>query len=220
MLNPEYESLIVSPVSAGHTHFVEVKPLLKNVLHQLIDYYTDYTVELRSAADIAFEHLQKSIIVNKVPKEEWQTEWEKNNKEIQFEKLGGTHLLSHHIWTAKFNVEGARTDLVLQDRITVDIIDPTDGKYQIGKGLLLTEWKVCRKPSEASKLIDDTIQQAANYLSPHLGGFEFARLCYIVIVSEDYVDMGSVDRLINGITFRIINIACEPSSPSRLAKKS
>lgn len=204
----------------GHCHFQTVKPLLKNVLRQLIEYYADDTVELRSAADIAFEHLQKSIIVNKVQKEEWESTWNDQNLETRFEKLGEVHLLSHNIWSAKFNVEGARTDLVLKEPILDTQIDITEDKYQSREGLLLTEWKGCREPKNVEKLIDGAIKQAAQYLSPHLSGFEFARLCYIVIVSKDYIDIGNKTRLIDGITFRIVNVACVPSSPSDQSKKT
>lgn len=219
--NDMNDTLKVSRVTLhGHREFKAVKPLLKNVLNELCEYYADDIVELRSAADIAFERLQKSIIVNKVQKEEWQDGWENNNLETRFEELGDTHLLSHNIWSAKFNTKGARTDLVLCDPTFDTQIDPTDGKYKTGKGLLLTEWKVCRKPKDVAKLIDGAIKQAANYLSPHLSGFELAKLCYIVIVSEDWIEIGTIDRFVEGITFRIINIACIPSSPSCLAKKT
>ena len=206
--------------SPGYLEFKEVNPLLKNVLNQLYEYYTDDIVELRSTADIAFKHLQKSIIVNKVQKEEWQDGWENNNLETRFEKLGDTHLLSHNIWSAKFNTKGAGSDSVLVDPTFETKIDLTDGKYQTGKGLLLTEWKVCRTPKTVDKSIDGAIQQAKQYCTTHFSGFEFARLCYIVIVSEDYVDIGTSDRFIEGITFRVVNIACIPSSPSKHAKKA
>lgn len=163
--------------------------------------------------------MQKTIIVNPAAREGWESAWDQKEKEMYFEKQGETHLLSHNIWSAKFNMTGARTDLVLIDPTYEIAIDPTDKKYQSGKGLLLTEWKVCRDPQTASKLIDDAIDQASKYLNPHLSRFEFVKLCYIVIVSEDAIEVGPSNRFDKDINFRIINIACKPQCPSKKSSK-
>jgi len=89
---------------------------------------------IRSRSDRAFEHLQRSIVVDVALREKWAAAFAEG--EVTCEQLGAVHLLAHGIWAFKVNAEGARTDLVYQEPLT-DI----DRVTRAADGLVLTEWK-------------------------------------------------------------------------------
>ena len=57
-------------------------------------------------------------------------------------------------------------------------------------------------------------EQAALYASGSLAGFELAGCRYLVVVSEDRVNVPE-DVETDGVLHRHINIAVDPSTPSR-----
>jgi hypothetical protein len=76
---------------------------------------SDNQAEIRTRAERAFEHLQRSIVADPATRERWKVAFAEG--ETACEKLGAAHLLSHGIWAFKTNAEGGRTDLVYQEPI-------------------------------------------------------------------------------------------------------
>ena len=122
----------------------------------------------------------------------------------QCEQLGMVHLLVRGIWAFKSVAPGERTDLVLGTRLEI-----TPQIESAAEALVLTEWKVVRKASELGTLAD-----AKLYGVGSLAGFELSSRRYLVIVSEDRLDMPS-DRAEGGVDYHYKNIAVKPSSPSK-----
>ena len=60
-------------------------------------------------------------------------------------------------------------------------------------------------------------EQARLYRSGILGGFEVASTRYLVIVSQDYLEMPSALEDA-GVIYECLNIAVTPSTPSKAAR--
>jgi hypothetical protein len=84
---------------------------------------------------------------------------------------------------------------------------------------VLTEWKVVRKASDLGTQADRAFVQAKLYGIGSLAGFELSSRRYLVIVSEDRLDMPS-DRSESGVDYQYKNIAVKPLSPSKAATPS
>lgn len=182
--------------------------LLKNN----IDYFfKDSQTYIRKTVEVAFQHLQRSLIADPSLREVWG----KEQKEVHFEKLGSTHLLLHKIWAFKIDATGERTDLVLSEKI-----DKDNPLYDCVDGLVLTEWKYVKDPKQIDTLINQAKIQTKLYSGNSLSGIELSNYYYLVMISKDLIF--STPRTINdesGIVFRIINIAFSPSTPSLASKK-
>jgi hypothetical protein len=168
---------------------------------------SDTEQAVRSRSELAFAHLQRSIVVDETFRKKWNAAFSAG--ETECEKLGAVHLLSHGIWAFKVSAEGERTDLVYQE---------TSNRFAREQahadGLVLTEWK-----KGTSKKAEDKFEEARNQAHRYgrgvLAGNELTRYRYAIVVSEEQVQIpDDVER--DGITYRHINIAVEPKSPSKI----
>ncbi|VEB35406.1 Uncharacterised protein [Legionella sainthelensi] len=182
--------------------------LLKNN----IDYFLkDSQRYIRKTVEVAFQHLQRSLIADQSLREVWK----KDKKEIHFEKLGSTHLLLHKIWAFKIDTAGERTDLVLSEKV-----DKENPLYDCVDGLVLTEWKYVKDHKQMDVLIEQAKNQTKLYKGGTLSSIELSNYYYLVMVSEDLIF--STPWTIEeeaGIIFRIVNVAFSPSTPSVASKK-
>ena len=80
--------------------------------------------------------------------------------------------------------------------------------------LVLTEWKLVHTEAELEQKIKQAHAQANRYASGILAGLELAQYRYLVLVSEPVLDMPPYESEAD-ITYRHINIAVKPNSPSR-----
>ncbi|HHF7365609.1 TPA: hypothetical protein ACPSKY_000709 [Legionella bozemanae] len=170
----------------------------------------DTQMYIRKTVEIAFNHLQRLLIVDKNTQDLWQNV----SKEPAYEKLGGTHLLLHKIWGFKVDATGERTDLVLSEPIGT-----ASSLYPSVDGLVLTEWKVVKQQSELEKKIQSAKRQTDKYSQSSLGTTELSKARYLVMVSKDYLEIPE-DINEGEIIYRIINIAYSPSSPSKHSSKT
>lgn len=176
---------------------------------------SDPQAHIRKTVEIAFAHLQRTIVVDKQKRTQWNdSEKEKEKlKETDYEKLGDIHLLSHKIWAFKINAAGERTDLVLSEPIK-----PEDVLYQSVEGLVLTEWKVVREDNSQT-IISNALEQAQRYRTGSLYSLMLHNYCYLVLVSETDFKIEKDTIIKDNVTFRIIKIITNPESPSVKRKK-
>ena len=167
----------------------------------------DNEESIRSRSERAFEHLRRSIVVDKYIGDNWRDAFE--DGEVACEKLGAVHLLGHGIWAFKVNASGGRTDLVYQEPLAdVGLI------RRSAEGLVLTEWKRVPDGDDADKWFDDARQQAQRYATGVLAGTELTRYRYAVLVSR-HDERLPEDVEVNGTIYRHVNIPVEPKVPSR-----
>jgi hypothetical protein len=201
------------PVDAQNTKDIQkalTEALLVNLALLVNDvsyYLNNNQIRIRKTVEIAFKHLQRQLVADKSVKALWE---DKTNQETDFEKLGGAHLLLHKIWGFKVNAEGQRTDLVLSEQR----IEPSDSLYQSVDGLILTEWKVVKNQNDLMPKINQAKNQAKKYASGVLGAIELSTHRYLVMVSSDLLDIPE-DFIEDEITYRVINIAFSPKTPSK-----
>jgi hypothetical protein len=176
----------------------------------------DVQVRIRKTVEIAFAHLQSLIVADESSRNTWsfKDQPDKGLIEVNFEKLGGAHLLHHKIWAFKTDSNGEKTDLVL-----AEYIDSGYNLYQSVDGLVLTEWKVFRKNDQLEKVILEGIAQASIYKRGSLAALELSNYCFIVIVSEKRLVIDNHTRHMNGVTYRVVNIAYNPDPPNIESKK-
>jgi len=155
----------------------------------------------------AFIHLQRSIVVDPSTGLRWQEAY--HSGEVNCEKLGGIHLLLHGIWGFKASGTGERTDLVLGQ----PLIDLSEVEAS-ADALVLTEWKVVRSRNKTETKAKQAYQQASAYVVGVFGGLELAEFRYLVLVSEDVLDR-LPDLHEGSVTYRHINIAVSPKTPSK-----
>lgn len=172
-----------------------------------IDYaFSDQSAVARRLSEQAFVHLQRSIVADPNVRENWIQAF--GLGETACERLGAVHLLLHGIWAFKVDARGERTDLVIGEPLH----DLTEAQSS-AQALVLTEWKVIRNPDETPGRLADARRQAGLYSAGALAGFELATTRYIVAVSEDRLQLSGVEEA--GILYRQVNIAVNPSTPSR-----
>lgn len=171
-----------------------------------IEYFmTDFSFLARKRSERAFVHLQQCIVANKNIRDEWQYAYEQG--ESQCERLGGAHLLLHGIWAFKVSATGASTDLVFGEQV-----DEALAFQSSADALVLTEWK--KVGSKVEKIAESARKQAYLYSGGILGGLELREYRYIVLVSKDRIKLPD-DVIQEETTYRHINIAVEPSVPSK-----
>ena len=168
----------------------------------------DNQESIRTKSELAFHHLQRSIIVDKDFQKKWQSAFKSG--EVACEKLGAVHLLLHGIWAFKVNAEGARTYLVFQEPANLN------GIQQYADGLVLTEWKKA-KTGEAEQRFSEARAQARLYSQGPLMGTELTNYRYAIVVSEQQIAIPS-DLEEDGVVYRHINIAVTPLTPSKTNK--
>jgi hypothetical protein len=166
----------------------------------------------RSLVIRAFTHLQRTIVTDRSVRALWKEAFQAG--ELACEGLGSCQLLSHGIWAFKTSSEGERTDLVLGEDLEVE----SEAVQRSSIGLVLTEWKVVRAENELGEKIEQAYAQAKRYRKGILAGFEVASPRYLVMVSEDYLEMPE-PREEGEISYAHLNVAVFPSSPSKIARK-
>jgi hypothetical protein len=168
---------------------------------------SDTEQAIRSRSELAFAHLQRSIVVDETFRMKWQAAFSAG--ETACEKLGAVHLLSHGIWAFKANTAGERTDLVYQE---------PSGRFEREQanadGLVLTEWKKTTSKQQAEAKFEEARNQAHRYGRGVLAGNELTRYRYAIVVSEEQVQIPD-EAIRDGVTYRHINIAVEPKPPSK-----
>jgi hypothetical protein len=167
---------------------------------------SDTQAAIRSRSELAFQHLQRSIVADEELRMKWQYAFKVG--EVHCEKLGAVHLLLHGIWAFKVDAAGARTDLVFQE--------PADlqGVQGYAAGLVLTEWKKAATATEARQRFSEARQQAKKYSQGPLAGTELTGYRYAVVVSEHQIE-SLADLREGDIVYRHINIAVNPRVPSK-----
>lgn len=194
--------------------------LLESELSYLL---ADTKVHVRKTVEVAFAHLQRHIVANKGV--EIQTGWTITKNESQLERLAGVHFLLHKIWACKINAQGERTDLVLPEK-AVD----SDQLNNNAMGIILTEWKKIAQGSKEENeevnfqhsLVKGAKTQMDLYGGGSLYALELYNYRYIVLVSEKYLNVtqGEYTDPEKDIIYRIVNIACDPETPSKVSKKN
>lgn len=162
-------------------------------------------VQIKGTVERSLIHLQRSIVVEEAVQKKWIEAFEKG--EPACERLGSIHLLGSGIWAFKAHGEGARTDLILGSPIDTKEVVRSES------ALVLTEWKLAKSKEKISDKITQATKQCNLYSNGILAGFELSSYRYIIIVSEEQEEMPS-DNVQGIITYRHVNIAVKPSSPS------
>jgi hypothetical protein len=173
------------------------------------DYHiSDTSVVAKRLSERAFIHLQRCIVVDRELQRKWIEAFKTD--EPACEKLGAIHLLLHGIWAFKVNTAGERTDLVFNE--------PMLESYSIertAEAMVLTEWKRVLSPTETERMASDARKQAARYTVGALGGVELTGYRFIVLVSKETLTLPE-DHLENGVRYRHINVAVDPSHRQRV----
>lgn len=188
---------------------------LQAVLTNLLSFQTEFIYQISDTSaftkrlvERSFIHLSRSIIADRIIKNRWKEAFEEG--ETSCEKLGAVHLLLHGIWAFKASAEGERTDLILGQPL-VNFAEVED----VAEAMVLTEWKVLKNPKkEFAEKTMLALKQARRYSAGILAGFELANYRYLVIVSENVLDMPEGLRE-NDVIYKYVNIAVDPSSPSK-----
>ncbi len=171
----------------------------------------DLEVVAQRRVERAFQHLQRSIVADPEVRARWQAAFD--DGETTCEGLGAAHLLLHGIWAFKVSGTGGRTDLVFQQPL-----DDLDEVQRSAEALVLTEWKKAPTAKLAPERARQGRTQAEAYSEGVLGGLELAYTRYVVVLSEDWVDLPD-DESDGVLTYRYVGIAVRPSTPSRRAAR-
>ncbi len=166
---------------------------------------SDSQQSMRTLSERAFRHLNWQIAVDGEVRHKWRTAFNKLRGEEHCEKLGAVHLLWHGIFAFKIDANKGRTDLVFGE--------PLGDQDTYADALVLTEWKKATK-RDASKQFGQAVRQAEKYAHGPLAGNELRSYRYAIVVTEKRVEPPP-DELRDGVTYRHINIAVDPDTPSR-----
>lgn len=169
---------------------------------------SDSQEHIRTRSERALVHLQRMLVADSEFREKWQKAFK--NGEVACEKLGAVHLLYHGIFAFKVNGEGERTDLVFPE-----LIGSLDEGQRYSDGMVLTEWKKATHADDPVKKFNAALAQAKRYAQGVLGGSELTAYRYLVVVSENHITLPQ-DKIEDAVTYRHINIAVNPSTPSRI----
>ncbi|TBC25600.1 hypothetical protein ELH33_33025 (plasmid) [Rhizobium ruizarguesonis] len=179
-----------------------------NSLVSEVDFLLENREEpIRLATERALRHLQWQIAADRDVQTKWSNAFTEG--EVACERLGATHLLWHGICSFKAKSDGAATDLVLGEPISSDIV-------HAAQGLVLTEWKKVPDALEAPRLAERARHQATSYSKGLLATTELRSFRYIILVSTRQISPID-DVVVQGVTYRHVNIACDPYTPSRAA---
>lgn len=179
---------------------------LKAKINYLLE---DSEFRITHLTELAFEHLRRSIRVDEGIREKWKSVWDKGG-EVDFEKLGALHLLSHGIWAFKINGERERTDLVCQEPLDHYI----DAINRAAQGLVITEWKIASSENDIKNKAQEAKKQISLYSRGVLSGLELRKTRYVVLVSKKEPNTFPKDEIVDGICYRYIVIATDPDTPS------
>jgi hypothetical protein len=173
---------------------------------ELAYHLSDQAAVARRLSERAFQHLQRRIVADPTEHARWAEAFKQG--ETACEKLGAAHLLWHGLWGFKVSGAGEATDLIFGEPIDVTAVQSA------AEALVLTEWKLVRQPSQATSQAQQAHAQASRYARGVLGGLELRDYRYLVIVSEDFVDLPE-DFTEDDVRYRHVNIAVSPKSPSK-----
>ena len=126
---------------------------------------SDVQEVIRARSELAFAHLQRSIVVDQAFRKKWKTAFKKG--EVECEKLGAIHLLQHGIFAFKVDAAGARTDLVFQEPA-----GDLTAEQRYVDGFVLTEWKKAAQEAKAEQRFEEARAQARRYAQGALAGSE------------------------------------------------
>jgi hypothetical protein len=146
-------------------------------------------------------------VADEQERDRWIKAFGKN--EHACEMLGAVHLLRYGIWVFKTSAAGEQTDLVYDDSRPIG-----DDVKRGSVGLILTEWKIVRSNADLKAQAAHAYSQAHRYKSGILGGTHVASTRYLVMVSEDHIEMPDASLETDG-TYEYRNIAVNPKSPSK-----
>jgi hypothetical protein len=166
----------------------------------------DTEAAARSLVERAFLHLQRSIVADPSLSTRWKQAFVQG--ELACERLGAAHLLVFGIYSFKANAEGERTDIILGQRLMISEVE------NAAEALVLTEWKMVRRPETLLEISEQAYQQARRYTAGSLAGFELASRRYLVLVSEKSIQMPD-SRTEGGCIYEHKNIAVDPDVPSQ-----
>lgn len=189
-------------------------------LQPMLDTVVEFNVRAAGITARAFTHLQRLIIVDKETQVKWNAAFTRG--ETECEKIGAAHLLLHGIWAFKAHSEKARTDIVLGTPLDLVLETPlaiNDEVRRASAPLVLTEWKVVAGRNDLEKKINEAKYQTQDYVSGCLAGFALDAVRFLVMVSRERMTELPKDFIENDITYRCINIAVEPASPSEEARR-
>jgi len=193
--------------------YVQFRVAALAALRSEVEFYlSSMDEQIRTATERALMHLQRCIVADSEYRKQWSRAFKEG--ETACEKLGGVHLLRHGVWAFKTSAEGARTDLVMGNRI-----DNPAEVSSVSLGLVLTEWKCARSHSEVQSKYNEAKHQASSYAAGILGGTVLLSPRYLIIVSSEIASRIE-DSIEDGVTYRFVNIAVEPSVPSKVARKA
>jgi hypothetical protein len=191
----------------GNRAYLQARITLLTSLCSTFEYYVaDRAYHIRVLAERAFLHLQRLIVADGDLRRKWGEAFGRGEPDC--EKLGSVHLLHHGIWAFKAYTKEERTDLVFQEPINLSDVERTS------EGLVLTEWKKVENEKELNNKIDVAKKQAGLYSCGSLAGIELTNYRYLIMVSTDRVSLPP-DLVEKDVTYRLINIAINPSSPSK-----
>lgn len=214
-VSPEF-GFVSAEVSATHKTATAVAHFASRIRKFIFDFnYLTSDLEgtvVRLTAR-AFIHLQRLIIADAHIRNKWIAAMEKSEPEC--EKLGAVHLLLHGIWSFKIDSAGERTDLVIGEPLSDKCLGEV---YLAAEGLVLTEWKVATELNYKEKY-QEALIQTENYSRGSLAAIELKRYRYLVIVSKDFLSNVPADIDKNGVIYKHINIAVNPSPPSVRARR-
>jgi len=179
-----------------------------------VDYFlADKQVRARRAVDRAFMHLKRSIMADRDFRRKWMAAAKEKNAEVACEKLGALHLLLHGIWAFKADGKGGKTDLIVGGSIR------DEDAVRVADAMVLTEWKMVRKNKDnPATRAREAFLQAEDYTRDTMAGFELSSHGYLVLVSDDHLTLTPEVPSPAKRTYEIINIAVNPSSPSKRAR--
>src|SRR5215510_5298250 len=112
-------------------------------------------------------------------------------------------------WAFKIDAKGEKTDLVFNEPIRESSLIE-----RAAEALVLTEWKRVHSPKETEAMAAAARQQAARNRVGALAGVELKNYGFIVLVSKEHLTPPE-DHLEDWVTYRHINIAVNPKSPSK-----
>jgi len=171
----------------------------------------DSEVEGRNLAELAFEHLRRQLVVDEDVRTKWQHAFKKH--ETVCERLGAVHLLSHGIWAFKVVAPGGATDLVFGN--------PVEQHSQIvrrtARALVLTEWKLVKRPDQITTKAQEGRDQAAIYSGGVLGDAELKRTRYVILVCQSDLTPPD-DIMVGAVTYRHVVLPVSPNAPSAIAR--
>lgn len=152
----------ISDKQSIHSHIQYTLTSLAAFQSEFSYVIADTQVTAMRITERAFEHLKRSIVVDEDIRKKWIDAFnDKQKRELNCEKLGALHLLSHGIWAFKAHGAGGRTDLIMDEPLSesdISIVKKTS------IALVLTEWKVVKgkKDYDRKKDRDRKIKEAKN----------------------------------------------------------